>query len=173
LPSGPHPDPGRAHGRSCAVRATQRWRLRTCTAACGSGDHRGRVDSPDRATHSRRVEVLATSAAPGSARLTLVLGGARSGKSRYAESLITALPAPWIYVATAEACDTEMTERIAAHQARRGPGWRTLETPRDVAGALAAHGTTTLLVDCLSLWILNELLEGGIVEVGIACVAVV
>src|ERR1700724_2331948 len=78
------------------------------------------------------------------ARLTLVLGGARSGKSRYAESLITALPSPWIYAATAEACDTEMAERIAAHQARRGAGWRTLETPRDVAGALAAHGTTPL-----------------------------
>ena len=102
---------------------------------------------------------MATSAAPGGARLTLVLGGARSGKSRYAESLVMALPAPWIYVATAEARDTEMAERIAAHQARRGAGWRTLETPRDVVGALAAHGTTPLLVDCLTLWLSNERLE--------------
>ena len=104
---------------------------------------------------------MATSAASGSARLTLVLGGARSGKSRYAESLVTALPAPWIYVATAEARDAEMTERIAAHQARRGAGWRTLETPRDVVGALTAHGTTPLLVDCLTLWLANALLASA------------
>ena len=104
---------------------------------------------------------MATSAASGSARLTLVLGGARSGKSRYAESLVTALPAPWIYVATAEARDAEMAERIAAHQARRGAGWRTLETPRAVVGALTAHGTTPLLVDCLTLWLANALLASA------------
>lgn len=107
---------------------------------------------------------MATSAAPGSARLTLVLGGARSGKSRYAESLVTALPAPWIYVATAEARDAEMADRIAAHQARRGAGWRTLETPRDVVGALTAHGTTPLLVDCLTLWLANALLASADVD---------
>ena len=107
---------------------------------------------------------MATSAAPGGARLTLVLGGARSGKSRYAESLVTALPAPWIYVATAEARDAEMTQRIAAHQARRGAGWRTLETPRDVVGALTAHGTTPLLVDCLTLWLANAVLASADVD---------
>ena len=107
---------------------------------------------------------MATSAAPGSARLTLVLGGARSGKSRYAESLVTALPAPWIYVATAEARDAEMAERIATHQARRGAGWRTVETPRDVVGALAAHRTTPLLVDCLTLWLANALLASADVD---------
>jgi adenosylcobinamide kinase / adenosylcobinamide-phosphate guanylyltransferase len=107
---------------------------------------------------------LAASAAPGSARLTLVLGGARSGKSRYAESLVTAIPGPWIYVATAEARDAEMAERIAAHQARRGAGWRTLETPRDVVGALTAHGTTPLLVDCLTLWLANALLASADVD---------
>jgi adenosylcobinamide kinase / adenosylcobinamide-phosphate guanylyltransferase len=107
---------------------------------------------------------LAISAAPCSATLTLVLGGARSGKSRYAERLITALPAPWIYVATAEARDSEMAERIAAHQARRGAGWRTLETPRDVVGALAAHGTTPMLVDCLTLWLSNALLARADVD---------
>jgi len=107
---------------------------------------------------------LATPAAPGRARLTLVLGGARSGKSRYAESLVTALPAPWIYVATAEARDAEMTQRIAAHQARRGAGWRTLETPRDVVGALTAHGTTPLLVDCLTLWLANAVLASADVD---------
>ncbi|HEY6702580.1 MAG TPA: bifunctional adenosylcobinamide kinase/adenosylcobinamide-phosphate guanylyltransferase, partial [Xanthobacteraceae bacterium] len=77
---------------------------------------------------------MAPPAASCSARLTLVLGGARSGKSRYAEGLITALPPPWIYVATAEPGDAEMAERIAGHRARRGAGWSTLEVPRDLAG---------------------------------------
>lgn len=108
------------------------------------------------------------SAAIGGARLTLILGGARSGKSRYAESVITALSAPWTYVATAEARDSEMAERIASHQARRGTGWTTIEAPRDVAGALAAHGTTPVLVDCLTLWLSNMLLADADIDAEIA-----
>jgi adenosylcobinamide kinase/adenosylcobinamide-phosphate guanylyltransferase len=92
------------------------------------------------------------------ARLTLVIGGARSGKSRFAESLITALPAPWIYLATAQALDAEMAARIGAHQARRGAGWTTIEAPRDLAGAIAAQGAMPILVDCLTLWLSNLLL---------------
>jgi adenosyl cobinamide kinase/adenosyl cobinamide phosphate guanylyltransferase len=107
---------------------------------------------------------LATPAASCSARLTLVLGGARSGKSRYAEGLITALPPPWIYVATAEPSDAEMAERIAAHRTRRGPGWSTLEAPHDLVGALAAHRGTPLLVDCLTLWLSNLLLAGAEID---------
>src|SRR5262245_42866323 len=57
-----------------------------------------------------------------------------------------------------------MAERIAAHQARRGAGWRTLETPRDVVGALTAHGTTPVLVDCLTLWLSNALLAGADID---------
>jgi adenosylcobinamide kinase / adenosylcobinamide-phosphate guanylyltransferase len=106
---------------------------------------------------------LAGSAAA-SGRLTLVLGGARSGKSRYAERLVMALPSPWLYVATAEARDSEMVERVAVHQAQRGPGWTTVETPRDIAGALAANANTPALVDCLTLWLSNVLLADADVD---------
>ena len=99
-----------------------------------------------------------------SARLTLVLGGARSGKSRYAESLITALAPPWIYAATGEALDAEMAERIAAHRARRGAGWTTIEAPRDLAAILAAHASTPVLVDCLTLWLSNLMMADAMIE---------
>jgi adenosylcobinamide kinase/adenosylcobinamide-phosphate guanylyltransferase len=96
--------------------------------------------------------------------LTLVLGGARSGKSRYAEGLITAAPPPWIYVATAEARDAEMAERIAAHRARRGDGWQTLEAPSDLAGALASARARPVLLDCLTLWLSNRMLAEADVD---------
>jgi adenosylcobinamide kinase / adenosylcobinamide-phosphate guanylyltransferase len=106
---------------------------------------------------------LAGSAAA-SGRLTLVLGGARSGKSRYAENVVMALPSPWLYVATAEARDREMAERVAVHQRRRGPSWTTVETPRDIVGALAANANTPALVDCLTLWLSNVLLADADVD---------
>ena len=88
--------------------------------------------------------------------LTLVLGGARSGKSRYAETVVTASPAPWVYVATAEPFDAEMTARIAEHRNRRGGQWQTIEAPLDLAGAIAnAPASATVLVDCLTLWLNN------------------
>ncbi len=93
------------------------------------------------------------------AKLTFVLGGARSGKSRYAESLLTALPPPWFYIATAAAGDDEMTARIEAHRVRRAASWRTVETPRDIARALAACGDAPALVDCLTLWLSNLMLS--------------
>ena len=98
------------------------------------------------------------------ARLTLVLGGARSGKSRYAEGLIAALPPPWIYIATAEAGDDEMAVRIKTHRARRGADWRTVEAPRDVAAALAASSVMPVMVDCLTLWLSNLLLADADIE---------
>jgi adenosylcobinamide kinase / adenosylcobinamide-phosphate guanylyltransferase len=91
-------------------------------------------------------------------KITLVLGGARSGKSRYAESLLESLLPPWNYVATAAAGDAEMAARIKAHRARRGAVWRTIEAPLDVAGALELSGRVPALVDCLTLWLSNLVL---------------
>jgi adenosylcobinamide kinase / adenosylcobinamide-phosphate guanylyltransferase len=102
---------------------------------------------------------MAKSDAAGRGLITLVLGGARSGKSRYAESLIKALPRPWFYVATAEAKDEEMTARIAEHMARRGAGWQTIEAPHDLAGALGkVPARAPVLIDCLTLWLSERML---------------
>lgn len=93
-------------------------------------------------------------------KLTLVLGGARSGKSRHAEALVAAEPAPWVYVATARALDAEMARRVAEHRRRRGAGWITVEAPVALADALAeAPAGAPLLVDCLTFWLTNLMLE--------------
>jgi adenosylcobinamide kinase/adenosylcobinamide-phosphate guanylyltransferase len=94
--------------------------------------------------------------------VTLVLGGARSGKSRYAERLIEEAAYCGTYCATAEAGDAEMTERIAAHRARRGLFWRTVEAPLELAPAISAEATEErpVLVDCLTLWLSNLMLAG-------------
>ncbi|MFI5014121.1 MAG: bifunctional adenosylcobinamide kinase/adenosylcobinamide-phosphate guanylyltransferase [Hyphomicrobiales bacterium] len=95
-------------------------------------------------------------------RLTLVLGGARSGKSRQAEALVTSVPPPWRYVATAQALDEEMRERIALHRQRRGAGWETHEAPVDLAEAVERLGreAAPILVDCLTLWLTNLMIGG-------------
>ena len=91
--------------------------------------------------------------------LTLVLGGARSGKSRHAETVIEALPAPGIYIATAQADDEEMRARIAEHRARRSPDWRTIDVPMALPEALrAVPPGRPVLVDCLTLWLTNLIL---------------
>lgn len=93
--------------------------------------------------------------------LTLILGGARSGKSALAEREVTARPGPWTYIATAQAFDAEMADRIAQHRADRVPGWLTVEAPLDLAGALTAIPPgQPVLVDCLTLWLSNHLLAG-------------
>ncbi|MGZ3430097.1 MAG: bifunctional adenosylcobinamide kinase/adenosylcobinamide-phosphate guanylyltransferase [Polyangia bacterium] len=96
-------------------------------------------------------------------RLVLVTGGARSGKSRFAEERIAALaPAgPWRYVATAEGIDDEMRARIAHHRARRGAQWRTVEASRAVADAVRAPAEAAVLVDCITIWLSNLMLDGG------------
>ncbi|WP_428484816.1 bifunctional adenosylcobinamide kinase/adenosylcobinamide-phosphate guanylyltransferase [Rhodopila sp.] len=92
--------------------------------------------------------------------ITLVLGGARSGKSRHAEECLTRHAAPWIYIATAQAFDDEMRIRIAQHQARRNAGWHTIEVPIDLADALDREAARPVLVDCLTLWLSNLMLGG-------------
>lgn len=106
-----------------------------------------------------------TSIADGMWHLALVIGGARSGKSRCAERLVAGRGLPLVYIATAEAWDDEMRARIAEHRASRGAGWTTLEAPLDLAGALdAAPEGVTVLVDCATLWLTNHLLAGHDVD---------
>jgi adenosylcobinamide kinase/adenosylcobinamide-phosphate guanylyltransferase len=91
----------------------------------------------------------------------LVLGGARSGKSRYAEHLLQQFPPPYVYLATAQALDEEMRRRVGEHQRRRGPQWRTIEAPLDLVGQLQGLQGRGLavLVDCLTLWLTNLMLQ--------------
>ena len=88
-----------------------------------------------------------------------VLGGARSGKSTYAERLIEATGLPKIYVATAQAFDAEMQARIEEHRARRS-GWQTIDAPLELANVLHAQSGkgNAILVDCLTLWLTNLLM---------------
>ena len=94
--------------------------------------------------------------------MTLVLGGARSGKSRHAETLLEGGAGPCVYLATAEAGDAEMAARIAAHRERRGLRWTTVEEPLELVAALARISTqeNAVLVDCLTLWLGNLLAAG-------------
>jgi adenosylcobinamide kinase / adenosylcobinamide-phosphate guanylyltransferase len=99
-------------------------------------------------------------------RLTLILGGARSGKSREAERLVLASGLEPVYLATAEALDDEMASRIALHRARRGRQWRTIEEPLDLAETLERESADrrACLVDCLTLWLTNLMVGGRPVE---------
>lgn len=101
--------------------------------------------------------------------LTLVLGGARSGKSLWAETLVQAAARPKVYIATAQAFDDEMTERIAQHKQQRGEGWVTIEAPSDIAGALdGVAAGSVVLIDCLTLWLGNRMLAEADIAVEVA-----
>ncbi len=95
-------------------------------------------------------------------RSLLVLGGARSGKSAYAQRLAESYGPHRLYLATAQPQDDEMAERIARHRADRGHGWLTLEEPLEVAEALRAEARPgrVVVVDCLTLWLTNLMLAG-------------
>ncbi len=91
--------------------------------------------------------------------LTVVIGGAASGKSAFAEALVVASGRPRVYVATAQAWDAEMAAKVAAHRAARGAGWRTVEEPRDIARALAGLSPGEMvLIDCATMWLTNVML---------------
>ncbi len=92
----------------------------------------------------------------------LILGGARSGKTRRALTLAAPFAGRKRYLATAQAGDAEMRDRIARHQAERDAAWTTIEEPLALAKALRTHSTpdTLILVDCLTLWLSNVMLAG-------------
>jgi adenosylcobinamide kinase / adenosylcobinamide-phosphate guanylyltransferase len=92
--------------------------------------------------------------------VVLLVGGARSGKSRIAQTRAEALPGELVYIATGQALDDEMTARIAKHRADRGARWRTLEVPLELAAAVRSEGERgrVLLIDCLTLWLSNLML---------------
>ncbi len=102
----------------------------------------------------------------GGSDITLILGGVRSGKSALAERIARASGRAVLYVATARALDAELAARIAQHQARRPAGWRTIEAPMRLASAIAEHAQPGefVLLDCLTVWLSNRLVEG--VDVG-------
>lgn len=90
-----------------------------------------------------------------------IVGGARSGKSAYALGRASICPGRKVYIATAQALDSEMSARIQAHRVERGEGWDTIEEPLDVASAIAALGAgSAIVIDCLTLWLSNLLHSG-------------
>ncbi|MEO7715095.1 MAG: bifunctional adenosylcobinamide kinase/adenosylcobinamide-phosphate guanylyltransferase [Capsulimonas sp.] len=96
--------------------------------------------------------------------LTLILGGARSGKSRYGQELATleAQGRPVVYIATAQAGDDEMRDRIARHRQDRPAEWRTVEEPLDVVGVLKRETDAgVILLDCLTFFVVNHMLSSG------------
>lgn len=95
------------------------------------------------------------------AKIILVTGGARSGKSRLAERISQGFGAPLGYIATAYAGDDEMAGRIARHQERRGSDWQTMEEPLDLCGVITGHDACfrAMMVDCVTLWLTNLLLH--------------
>ncbi len=92
--------------------------------------------------------------------MTFFLGGARSGKSRLAQQQAEDHTGALVYIATGQAFDAEMTQRIARHRADRGPRWRTVECPMDLPAAIDRESGpgNVLVVDCLTLWVSNLLL---------------
>lgn len=102
-------------------------------------------------------------------KLTLIIGGARSGKSRLAERLVSACGCPRTYIATAQGWDDEMRARIARHLTDRGDGWQTIEAPLDLPQVLQdVSADRVVLLDCATLWLSNQMLAEAEVTAKIA-----
>lgn len=98
-------------------------------------------------------------------KLSFVLGGAASGKSAFAETLVVQTGAPRVYLATSEIYDDEMRQKVKAHLAQRGEGWRTIEAPMDLAPALASVSKNeVLLLDCATMWLTNQMMAEADLE---------
>ncbi len=139
--------------RTAGAKQGRTMRLDACAAAGGGAGHWRPV----------AIGVLAFSGAPRHTgamdrSLYLVLGGSRSGKSRHAEALVAGFAAPFRYLATGQAFDDEMRDRIAVHRTRRDGRWVTVEVPVRLAAALDEAEDAPVLVDCLTLWLSNLLL---------------
>ncbi len=115
----------------------------------------------ERLARSSELVDASVTAPDAGARLILVLGGARSGKSTFAEKLAANSQRSVAYIATATASDEEMQARIVRHRAQRPQAWSTLEEPLDLAGAVRRAGALAdvLLLDCLTLWTSNWLMQ--------------
>ena len=102
-------------------------------------------------------------------QLVLITGGAKSGKSRFAEDFVRGMGGQAVYIATAEALDAEMTRRIADHRVQRGAGWDLIEEPLDLCGALRrSDGQGPRLVDCMTLWLSNLMMQERDVDAALA-----
>lgn len=95
-------------------------------------------------------------------QVSLVLGGASSGKSSFAERMVVSAEIPKVYLATAQAFDTEMRTKITEHQDDRGPNWTTIEAPFDASAQLDSVATgQVVLLDCATMWLTNQLLANA------------
>lgn len=99
-------------------------------------------------------------------KLYFITGGARSGKSTFAEKLAASFQKKVLYVATCEPGDEEMIKRIKIHRERRPPSWETVEEPYDVETVISTYGNRygTILIDCLTLFVTNHLLKTGPID---------
>ncbi|MCF8128019.1 MAG: bifunctional adenosylcobinamide kinase/adenosylcobinamide-phosphate guanylyltransferase [Deltaproteobacteria bacterium] len=98
---------------------------------------------------------------PQNKEITLVLGGARSGKSSWALEHVENLYNSYMFLATAEVMDEEMAQRVELHRKARGPKWQVREEPLEIAGVLEAGDTEAILIDCMTIWLSNVLLKKG------------
>ncbi len=151
---------GRGSSRAAALRLSLRrgvsrnLRRRFANRDSADGDSRG---SRNRAVRRTVLSLAAADSQEEPVAIILIGGGSRSGKSRFALERARREGSNLVFIATAEARDEEMRERIARHRAERGDEFRTVEAPLDLAGAIRASDGEAIVVDCLTLWLANTM----------------